>query len=220
MAFLATINVPGYLPTDNDPPVFDTAREAWEYLWDEHTDACDYELPLADSHTFADMRNREALGSVIMPTPNYDGDHDLGLVYSVTEVHVQPPLVITSRLMPGLILPDGSISMDYSDNFDDRGAPGFRYHFDLAGESFEGDDLYAPAFEGETEELVLRKAFAALLAFLLTDVERYRRHMGPTPEGEDPYAFPYAFPPTVVEWAYQHDDDLSTALAVLDEDEA
>lgn len=35
MKFLATTNTPGYLPMDDDPPTFDTAREAWAYLADE-----------------------------------------------------------------------------------------------------------------------------------------------------------------------------------------
>lgn len=30
--YIATINVPGYLPTDMDVPAFDTAQQAWEYL--------------------------------------------------------------------------------------------------------------------------------------------------------------------------------------------
>ena len=32
MPYLATVNTPGYLPWDDDPPVFETAREAWDYL--------------------------------------------------------------------------------------------------------------------------------------------------------------------------------------------
>jgi hypothetical protein len=32
MAFLATINTPGYLPNDVDPPVFETKADAWAYL--------------------------------------------------------------------------------------------------------------------------------------------------------------------------------------------
>lgn len=45
MGFLATVNVPGYLPEDNDPPVFDTPQEAWQYLADERErgeDSADY----------------------------------------------------------------------------------------------------------------------------------------------------------------------------------
>jgi len=30
--FVATVHVPGYMPMDDDPPVFDTASEAWAYL--------------------------------------------------------------------------------------------------------------------------------------------------------------------------------------------
>lgn len=38
--FTATINTPGYLPDSAESsPVFDTAREAWEYLADEIHDA-------------------------------------------------------------------------------------------------------------------------------------------------------------------------------------
>jgi hypothetical protein len=33
--FVATVNVPGYLPQEDEPAVFDTAREAWAYLRDE-----------------------------------------------------------------------------------------------------------------------------------------------------------------------------------------
>ncbi|HEX2242600.1 MAG TPA: hypothetical protein VHK27_05000 [Gammaproteobacteria bacterium] len=40
-SFVATINVPGYLPMDDEPPVFDTAQEAWSYLAEERTRAED-----------------------------------------------------------------------------------------------------------------------------------------------------------------------------------
>jgi hypothetical protein len=33
--YIATLNTPGYLPQNDDPPVFDTAREAWQYLVSE-----------------------------------------------------------------------------------------------------------------------------------------------------------------------------------------
>lgn len=32
MTFLATMNTPGYLPWDDDPPTFETAGDAWDYL--------------------------------------------------------------------------------------------------------------------------------------------------------------------------------------------
>lgn len=91
--FIATINTPGYLPTDDDPPIFDTAREAWEHL------AFEREMHLFDAGeggydaAHAEMVRRAVgtfhpLGPVYGPTPGYEGDHDLGLVYSVTEAEV------------------------------------------------------------------------------------------------------------------------------------
>lgn len=108
MQYIATVNTPGYLPDSTDEPaVFDTAKEAWEYLLDEYVTAWndteyatgDDPLPPALKETydqavatltawtvapqggypFADWT-----GTVTVPTPGYDGDHDLGLAYTVT----------------------------------------------------------------------------------------------------------------------------------------
>ena len=105
-AFVATINVPGYLPMDDEPPVFDTPAQAWEYLADERKRAED-DLPEWSDHecpdpnacgytdTYAELaglagQGADALwdgtGSVTGDTPGYSGDHDLGLVYSVSAV--------------------------------------------------------------------------------------------------------------------------------------
>lgn len=112
MAYLATINVPGYMPMDDDPPIFETAREAWEYLRDEHaTSWNDVEIPgdpdgplpepyFSAYHDTDDALRRHAspdwlvcdferVGTVYGPTPGYDGDHDLGFAYSVTEVEAE-----------------------------------------------------------------------------------------------------------------------------------
>lgn len=54
MGFMATVNVPGYLPEDDDPPVFDTPQEAWGWLADERESAedLDYEYDPADPDAF------------------------------------------------------------------------------------------------------------------------------------------------------------------------
>jgi len=120
MPYLATVNTPGYMPWDDDPPVFDTAQEAWNYLADHRTRAED-DAPCADCDRGADCdeysETRETLavlgtaahwshpdrdglitflashgvapngtGAVHGDTPGYTGDHDLRLVYRVTEV--------------------------------------------------------------------------------------------------------------------------------------
>lgn len=110
--YVATINVPGYLPMDDDPPVFETPAEAWWYLYQERCrgdldapcDICDDPgqvhgpdgdcdddsetgRKLAKSARWASsgmVCDFEAVGTVYGPTPGYDGDHDLGLAYCVT----------------------------------------------------------------------------------------------------------------------------------------
>lgn len=84
--FIAIINVPGYLPMDDEPPIFDTAAEAWEYLWTERLDNWsnyDYADYMSDA-ALADMEHKDGIGTVYGNTPGYDGDHDLGLAYSVS----------------------------------------------------------------------------------------------------------------------------------------
>jgi hypothetical protein len=86
--YVATISVPGYLPMDDDPPVFDTAAEAWDYLREERQRAEDDDESTDEYsetlETLGAMATGGAqLGSIVGPTPGYDGDHDLGLVYAV-----------------------------------------------------------------------------------------------------------------------------------------
>lgn len=103
--FVATINVPGYLPMDDDPPTFETAHEAWAYLAGEREHAeDDYEGEAysdtreslavlgTDAHWQGEVAawlsehnlSRDGTGTVYGDTPGYDGDHDLGLAYTVS----------------------------------------------------------------------------------------------------------------------------------------
>lgn len=130
MKYLATINVPGYLPMDDDPPTFDTAREAWTYLADERWEAEDSAFqPGEDAGFSATVNMLESLGdgtlsldevgvdgtgSVGGVTPGYTGDHDLGLIYTVSLVeprieHVMFIVTYDSSLIgPGLM--EGTLS--------------------------------------------------------------------------------------------------------------
>lgn len=102
MKYLATINTPGYLPWDDDPPTFDTPREAWAYLAEARIRAEDdliWSVGEDDGYSgtvntleslsngtlgFEEVGDGDGTGSVHGDTPGYDGDHDLGLAYSVT----------------------------------------------------------------------------------------------------------------------------------------
>jgi hypothetical protein len=90
--YVATINVPGYLPMDDDPPVFDTAADAWGYLVAERERA-EEDVAYDDdevSDCLADLRRIAEsasyglrFGTAYGGTPGYEGEHDLGLAYSV-----------------------------------------------------------------------------------------------------------------------------------------
>lgn len=111
--YAATVNVPGYLPMDDDPPRFETARAAWQYHSDELERTGDAWVPddpddpdgpasksqaaLCIEHNAEDRpgpwvcangaeHRPDSVGTVYGSTPDYDGDHDLGLAYCVTEV--------------------------------------------------------------------------------------------------------------------------------------
>lgn len=100
--YVATINVPGYLPMDDDPPTFETAQEAWRYLWDERNEAIgnvyDGEAdpdgdPWSEDSCLDELSKRaaeewmvadfERVGTVYGSTPG-GAMHDLGLAYCVT----------------------------------------------------------------------------------------------------------------------------------------
>lgn len=90
--FEAIINVPGYLPMSDEPHVFATASEAWGWLRDQRER--DLDDPMNDESDDEDqcleeiegMMNEGVTGVVYGSTPGYDGDHDLGLAYSVVQM--------------------------------------------------------------------------------------------------------------------------------------
>lgn len=111
MTYVTTINIPGYMPIDDYPAIFDTPAEAWWYLYHERCDSerdnvCDLcgdtltHGPMGDCDDDSDtgrelakyarwaasglVADFEAVGTVYGPTPGYRGDHDLGLAYSVS----------------------------------------------------------------------------------------------------------------------------------------
>jgi hypothetical protein len=97
--YVATINVPGYMPMDDDPPVFEDPREAWDYLAGERRRGEDDEEEIADGYSETvnvleclaggDWENwgtdHIGCGSVVGPTPG-GRIYDLGLAYSVSIV--------------------------------------------------------------------------------------------------------------------------------------
>lgn len=93
--YLATVNIPGYLPMSDDPATFETAREAWDYLAhermrgeedgdpevDEWSETCDKLIALS-------LRSDSGQGTVWGPSPDRRGATawDPGINYAVTRV--------------------------------------------------------------------------------------------------------------------------------------
>ena len=127
---------------------------------------------------------------------------------------ISAPCIITSRLLPGLRLADGStISIEYS-----RKSPSeshrvrYRYHIDglPRGESYSGDDLQTGCHHS------LQSALASLLSFLTASAESYAydiRRGGTGWNGENSDMFPQA----VVLWAHSNSDELSMLAYELEE---
>lgn len=89
MAYIAIINVPGYLPMADEPAEFETIAEGWAYLAEERLRGEHESEEFGESATATELRRRSEedepkCDAVYGPTPGYDGGHDLGLVYSVT----------------------------------------------------------------------------------------------------------------------------------------
>jgi hypothetical protein len=94
--YIATMNTPGYLPQDDGVHVFDTPAEAWSYLATERREAEDndeteYEDAEGDYSDVVDELDAyescdHGSGTVHGYTPGYDGTHDLGIAYTVTQV--------------------------------------------------------------------------------------------------------------------------------------
>jgi hypothetical protein len=87
--WLAIINVPGYVPTQ-EPAEFDSPREAWEYLVEERRRQEQEDYADEKFSDVVEKLNLQAeaevptVGVVYGETPGYDGNHDQGLVYTVT----------------------------------------------------------------------------------------------------------------------------------------
>lgn len=115
--FQAIMNTPGYLPWADELVEFETAREAWEYLRTQREghldDPMNDEPEGSEDDAVEEMTgfiDEPQLGTVWGPTPGHDGDHDLGIAYSVIGVtyasKVRPPNSLCAWIieanMPGL----------------------------------------------------------------------------------------------------------------------
>jgi len=112
MAFKAIINIPGYLPQNDETIEFETCAEAWAYLRDERIR--DLDDPMNDEdedgidsalEEMEGLMSEPSVCTVYGRTPGYEGDHDLGVAYSVIG-HVDVEVIYASEVRPGNTLLD------------------------------------------------------------------------------------------------------------------
>lgn len=124
---------------------------------------------------------------------------------------LNPPLIITSRLLPGLRVPaHGSlteISIEIAGDTRD-GRTRYRYYIDSPDFEYTSDDLKSGCQGGDLQE-----GLSSLLSFLGAAAEScaYRLRTGRTGENED------LFPANVVEWAHRNSDELAMLACELEE---
>ena len=124
---------------------------------------------------------------------------------------IHPPCCITARLMAGIQVGDGTISIEYGKSVDRHGRHNYHYCIDFPDgenhpylELHEGEDL--SGFGG------LQEGLRSLLSFLSAAADAYWYEMsGRESDNGD------LFPPAVMEWAYRNSDAIEMAEMELEE---
>jgi hypothetical protein len=109
-----------------------------------------------------------------------------------------PPIIITARLLPGLRLGDGFISIEYAGLSSD-GRQVYRYYIDIPAGEFQGRDLKSGVGGG-----TLQEGLESLLDFLDAAAESYEYRLHSGREGENEGLFERA----VAEWAYRNSSEI------------
>lgn len=122
------------------------------------------------------------------------------------------PIIITPRLMAGVRIGDGHISIKYSPRPSRRGRTRYRYYIDIPGQKkYINDDLQSGCQSGDLQE-----GLSSLMSFLSSAAERYwyeqRRGCNQLDIDDPPL-----FPKYVVEWAYQYSDEISVLSCELED---
>jgi len=114
-------------------------------------------------------------------------------------MEIHPPMIITARLLPGIRIEDGFISLEPTKNRGEFGKPVWKWYADIPAGEFEGDEL-----SGWGDH---RGMMGDMLAFLSAAAESY-----PAGENAD------LFPAPVVEWAQHNSDELCFLREELEEE--
>ncbi len=116
-------------------------------------------------------------------------------------LHISEPYLITARLLPGVKIGDGYVSIETHPRGPD-GRTRYRYHIDTPSLEHTGDDLQSGFQGGDYQD-----GMESLLSFMDAAAER-----------SDETAADL-FPLPVVEWIRQHSDEIAYMLSDLEGEE-
>lgn len=118
------------------------------------------------------------------------------------------PIIITSRLLPGVRIGDVEISLRYAGQAGRDGRTRYRYFIDGPDFEHSDNDLQSGCQGGGLQE-----GLESLLTFLGAAAESYGYRLRTQCQGENEDLFPAE----VVQWAYQHNDEISMLALELEE---
>lgn len=121
---------------------------------------------------------------------------------------LQDPVVITSRLKPGVMIGGTEISIDWSGRPGNRGRLRAEYWIDIGEQSYHNDDLQTGCGGGSLRELL-----GNLLSFLSARGESVNHGTRTGRQGENADLFPEF----VGKWAAANEDALGCAQCEIEE---
>ena len=110
---------------------------------------------------------------------------------------ITAPMIITARLLPGIKIEDGFISLEPTGRTGEHGKPIWKWFADIPAGEFEGSDLMG---WGDHKGMM-----GDMLAFLVAAAESQ-------PGGDSTDLFPMA----VTKWARQNSDEISILSCELE----
>lgn len=123
----------------------------------------------------------------------------------MTKLILNPPLLISPRLIPGVRVGDTWVSVEPHGVVGNRLV--WQWHIDANGTEYGGTDLSTGPQHTDNED-GYRQALASLLVFLSAAAEAYRYGT----EDDDPI-----FPTPLAAWADQNDDEINTLIVEIEE---
>lgn len=130
-------------------------------------------------------------------------------------MEISAPCIITSRLMAGIKIGNGTISIGYADREGDDNRIRYQWYIDIDGAEYSSDDLQSGnPVRGCNNGI--QSGLASLLSFLGAAAESYAydiRRGGDGTKGENSELFPLP----VVQWAHMNSDEITMYSMELDE---